>query len=63
MSTYNSLIPMYTSGCHEGIDANSVYMTLLQTYELTNFQKMVRVWKTKSILFCWRYDPLMVFWM
>ena len=23
---------------------------------------MVRVWKTKSLLFCWRYDPLIVFW-
>ena len=22
---------------------------------------MVRVWKTKSLLFCLRYDPLMVF--
>ena len=23
---------------------------------------MVRVWKTKSLLFCLTYDPLMVFW-
>ena len=32
------------------------------SYELTHFKKMVRVWKTKSLLFCLRYDPLMVFW-
>ena len=31
------------------------------SYELTNFKKMVRVWKTKSLLFCLRYDPLIVF--
>ena len=29
-------------------------------YELTLFQKMVRV-KTRSLLFCLRYDPLIVF--
>ena len=29
--------------------------------ELTHFKKMVRVWKTKSLLFCLRYDPLIVF--
>ena len=32
------------------------------SYELTHFKKMVRVWKTKSLLFCLRYDPLIVFW-
>ena len=26
-----------------------------------SFKKMVRVWKTKSLLFCLRYDPLIVF--
>ena len=31
------------------------------SYELTHFKKMVRVWKTKSLLFCLRYDPLIVF--
>ena len=31
-------------------------------YELIHFKKMVRVWKTKSLLFCLKYDPLMVFW-
>ena len=30
--------------------------------ELTHFKKMVRVWKTKSLLVRLRYDPLMVFW-
>ena len=30
-------------------------------YELIHFKKMVRVWKTKSPLFCLRYDPLIVF--
>ena len=29
--------------------------------KLTHFKKMVRVWKTKSLLFCLRYDPLIVF--
>ena len=29
--------------------------------ELTHFKKMVRVWKNKSLLFCLRYDPLIVF--
>ena len=29
--------------------------------ELTHFKKMVRVWETKSLLFCLRYDPLIVF--
>ena len=32
------------------------------SYELTHFKKMVQVWKTKSILFCLRYDPLSIFW-
>ena len=31
------------------------------SYELTHFKKMVRVWKTKSLLFCLRCDPLIVF--
>ena len=31
------------------------------SYELTHFKKMVQVWKTKSLLFCLRYDPLIVF--
>ena len=31
------------------------------SYELTHFKKMVRVWKTKSLLFCLGYDPLIVF--
>ena len=30
------------------------------SYELTHFKKMVRVWKTKSLWFCSRYDPLIV---
>ena len=30
-------------------------------YELTYFKKMLWVWKTKSLLFCLRYDPLIVF--
>ena len=29
--------------------------------ELTHFKKVVRVWKTYSLLFCLRYDPLIVF--
>ena len=33
----------------------------MTSYELTRFKKMVRVWKTKSLLFCLRYDPLIVF--
>ena len=32
------------------------------SYKLTHFKKMVQVWKTKSLLFCLRYDPLIVFW-
>ena len=31
------------------------------SYELTHFKKMVQAWKTKSLLFCLRYDPLIVF--
>ena len=31
-------------------------------YELTHFKKTVQVWKTKSLLFCSRHDPLLVFW-
>ena len=31
------------------------------SYELIHFKKMVRVWKTKWLLFCLRYDPLIVF--
>ena len=34
----------------------------MTSYKLTHLKKMVRVWKTKSLLFCLRYDPLMVFW-
>ena len=34
----------------------------MTSYELIHFKKMARVWKTKSLLFCLRYDPLIVFW-
>ena len=34
----------------------------MTNYELTHFKKMVQVWKTKSLLFCSRRDPLIVFW-
>ena len=30
------------------------------SYELTHFKKLVGVGKTKSLLFCLRYDPLIV---
>ena len=30
-------------------------------YELTHFKKTVPVWKTKWLLFCLRYEPLIVF--
>ena len=33
----------------------------MTSYELTHFKKSVRVWKTKSLLFCLRYDQLIVF--
>ena len=33
----------------------------MTSYKLTHFKKVVRVWKTKSPLFCLRYDPLIVF--
>ena len=33
----------------------------MTSYELTHFKEMVWVWKTKSLLFCLRYDPLIVF--
>ena len=32
----------------------------MTSYELTPFKKMVLVWKTKSLLFCLWYDPLIV---
>ena len=37
---------------------------ILVTWPATNlliFKKMVWVWKTKSLLFCLRYDPLIIF--
>ena len=37
---------------------------ILVTWPATNlliFKKMVQVWKTKSLLFCLRYDPLIIF--
>ena len=34
----------------------------MTSHELSHFNEMVRVWKTKSLLFCLRYDPLIVFW-
>ena len=33
----------------------------MTSYELTRFKKMVWVWKTKSPLYCLRYDPLIIF--
>ena len=33
----------------------------MTSYELSHFKKRVRVWETKSLLFCLRYDPLIVF--
>ena len=38
---------------------NHILVTWLAT-NLIHLKKMVRVWKTKSLLFCWRYDPLIV---
>ena len=38
---------------------------ILVTWPATNlliFKKMVQVWKTISLLFCLRYDPLIIFW-
>ena len=32
----------------------------MTSYELTHFREMVWVWKTKSLLFCLRYDTLIV---
>ena len=33
----------------------------MTSYGLSHFKQMVRVWKTKSLLFCLRDDPLIVF--
>ena len=33
----------------------------MTSYELAHFKKMVWVWQTKSLSFCLRYDPLIVF--
>ena len=33
----------------------------MTSYELTQFKNMVRVRKIKSLLYCLRYDPLIVF--
>ena len=41
----------------------SLKFTCKSNDELTHFKKMVRVWKTKSLLFCLRYDPLIIFRM
>ena len=36
---------------------------ILVMWSVTNLlKKMVWVWKTKSLLFCLRYNPIMVFW-
>ena len=37
------------------------YFGHVTSHELIDFKKMVRVWKTKSLLFCLTYDPLIVF--
>ena len=42
----------------EGAAVHRLHVT---SYELTHFKKMMRVWKTKSLLICLRYDPLIVF--
>ena len=34
----------------------------MTSYGLSHFNQMVRVWKTKSLLFWLRDDPLIVFW-
>ena len=34
----------------------------MTSYGLSHFKQMVQVWKTKSLLFCLRDDPLIVFW-
>ena len=34
----------------------------MTSYEFTHFKKIVWVWKTKSRLFCLRYDPSIEFW-
>ena len=43
---------------HSFIKSHFRHMT---SYKLTHLKKMVRIWKTKSLLFCLRYDPLIVF--
>ena len=39
----------------------SAHFGHVTSYQLTHFKKMAQVWKTKSLLFCSRYDPLIVF--
>ena len=46
----------------EVIDSFKNQFDHVTSCELTHFKKMVQVWKTKSQLFCLKYDPLMVFW-
>ena len=33
----------------------------MTSYELTHFKKIVWIWKTKTLLFCLRYDLLIIF--
>ena len=40
---------------------NHILVTWPATKEITHFKKMVQVWNTKSLLFCLRYDQLIVF--
>ena len=37
------------------------YFGHVTSHEPIHFKKMERVWKTRSLLFCLRYDPLIVF--
>ena len=44
----------------DGIYKKKWHFGHVTSLELTHFKKMVRVWKTKSLLFCLRCDPLIV---
>ena len=60
--TLRCAVNVSTSSFQRFLEVQKSHLGHVTSYELTHFKKIGRVWKTKSLSFCLRYDPLIVFW-
>ena len=59
--TLRCAVNVSTSSFQRFLEVQKSHLGHVTSNELTHFKKIGRVWKTKSLSFCLRYDPLIVF--